>query len=125
MEFQFVRPLSQRARQAAASTLVCLPLLCSAQGIAIAKAPAPSLAGPSLVQATKGAVFEGRGYPPNTAVSIAMQAPNGVESQFSVMVTPAGTLTYRVPASMAGPHKLSVLDSSGKALASTNFIVTQ
>jgi hypothetical protein len=104
-------------------TLLCLPLLCAAQ--VISKAPAPSLAGPSLVQASKGAVFEGRGYKPNTAVSIALKVPNGVESQLSVMVSAEGTVSYRLPSGMAGQYKLSVLDTSGKALASTNFMVVQ
>jgi len=123
MEFHIVRPLSRRAREAVALSLVCLPLLCAAQ--VIAKAPVPSMAGPSLVQASKGAMFEGRGYKPNTSVSIALQSPNGVETQVAVMVSAEGTVSYRLPGGAAGQYKLSVLDSSGKALASTNFMVVQ
>jgi hypothetical protein len=123
MEFHFARPLSQRAREAVALALVCLPLLGVAQ-VAV-NAPAPSLAGPSLVQSTKGAVFAGRGFKPNTAVSIALQTPHGVESHLSAMVSADGKVSYHLPVGMPGQHKLSVLDSSGKPLASTNFIVVQ
>lgn len=123
MELHLVRQLSRRIRQPLALALVALPLLCSAQ--LTAKAAAPSLAGPSMVQASKGALFEGRGYKPNTSVSIALRAPSGVETQLSVMVSAEGTVSYRLPGAAAGQHKLSVLDSSGKALASTNFIVVQ
>ncbi len=123
MEFHFVRTLGRRTREAVALTLVCLPLLSAAQ--VTAKAAAPSLAGPSLVQASKGAVFEGRGYKPNTSVSIALVAPNGVETQLTVMVNGEGNVSYRLPGGAAGQYKLSVLDSSGKALASTNFMVVQ
>lgn len=115
---------ANRAFKSFAILLACVPLMAMAQTHKSTAAP-PSLAGPSLVQASKGAVFTGQGYKPNSAVSIALRTPAGVESHFSTVVAADGSLSYRIDSRPAGSYSLKVVDTSGKALASTNFHVVQ
>ncbi|WP_310386388.1 hypothetical protein [Roseateles sp.] len=88
-------------------------------------AAAPSFAGPSMVEATKAAVFTGKGFKPNAPVSIALRTPAGVETHLSAVVAADGSLNHRVQPQGPGPYSLTVLDSGGKTLSSTNFHVMQ
>lgn len=109
--FSIARPL--------AAVVACLPLLLAAQQTTV------SLAGPSMVNLSSSAVFQGRGLAPNSAVSVAVTAPNGVESHFSAVADASGQLSYSVAPASAGKYALKLLDSSGRLLSSTNFFVTQ
>lgn len=115
-----------------AIALACMPVLVGVQtqaqmAPALQKqaAIAPSFAGPSMIELAKAAVFIGQGFKPNASVSIALRTPAGVESQFSAVVAADGSLSYRVQPQTAGVYSLTVLDSGGKTLASTNFNVMQ
>lgn len=115
---------ANRALKSYAILLAYVPLMAMAQTQKISTTP-PSLAGPSLVQSSKGAVFTGQGFKPNSAVSIALRTSAGVESHFSTVVAADGSLSYRIESQPAGSYSLKVLDTSGKALSSTNFHVVQ
>lgn len=109
--FSFAKPL--------VTVVVCLPLLLAAQQTTV------SLAGPSMVNLSSSAVFQGSGLAPNSAVSVAITAPNGAESHFSAVADASGQLSYRVAPGSTGKYALKLLDSGGRLLSSTNFYVTQ
>ena len=96
--------------------LLCLPLLGAAQ------ANKPALSGPSMVQSAKTVEFSGSGFAPNSAVSVSIARAGGAEAHYSAVVGADGKLSYKTAAAAAGPHVLKVLDSSGKTLATVNFI---
>ena len=96
--------------------LICLPLVVSAQ------ANKPVFSGPSVVQSAKTAEFSGSGFAPNSAVSFSIARAGGAEAHYSAVVGADGKLSYKASPAGAGPHVLKVLDSSGKTLASVNFV---
>ena len=99
-----------------AAALVALPLLASAQP------SKPTLSGPSVVSSAKQVEFSGRGFAPNSAVSVSIARAGGAEAHFSAVVGADGSLSYKPTVGAAGPHVLKVLDSSGKVLATANFM---
>lgn len=101
-----------------------LPVMVSAQTRKV-DAATPSLAGPSLVMASKGAVFTGRGFAPNSAVSISLRSPAGVESHFSAVVAADGSISYRIDSKPVGTYSLKVLDTGGRVISTSNFSVVE
>lgn len=108
-----VHSLSASRRYLCALALAVAPLWVSAQ--------TPSLAGPSVVQTSSSVEFVGRGYAPNSSVSIAVKTPDGGEAHFSAVVAADGTLSYRAVPQTPGVHTLTVLDSAGRKLAAVDF----
>ncbi len=102
----------------AAAALVSLPLW--------AQAPArPTFAGPSMVRASDVAVFSGRGYAANGALSISVTAPGGAEAVFGTVAGDDGTLTTRVAPRGTGAHTVKVLDAGGRVLARVVLIAME
>ncbi|MCV2353191.1 hypothetical protein LNV09_03350 [Paucibacter sp. B2R-40] len=118
------KSLAKHAFKSFAIGLTLFPLLAAAQAQKAA-APTPSLAGPSLVESSRGALFTGNGYKPNSAVSVSLRSPSGVESHVSTVVAADGSISYRVDSPLPGTYGLKVLDSGGKALSSTEFHVVR
>jgi hypothetical protein len=84
-----------------------------------AQSSAPTLNGPSTAAAEQTVTFSGRGYAPNTAITIAVVQPGGLETHFSGMVAADGTVSYTLKPASAGLHALKVLNSGGVVLAKT------
>jgi hypothetical protein len=95
--------------------VLCMPLLAAAQS-----AP-PSLSGPSMARAAEVAEFNGRGFTPNAAVSIAITQPGGAESVYGAVVAGDGSLTYRLTPSAPGTYQIKVTDSGGRVIARATF----
>lgn len=85
-------------------------------------AHAASLSGPSLAPAAQEATFTGTGYAPNGMVAVVVLRPDGLQSRSDLLVAANGSLSYRMVPSMAGVHRITVLDRSGQTLAQTNFV---
>lgn len=105
--FVWSRPLS--------ALVLCMPLL------VVAQATPPSLSGPSMARAAEVAEFNGRGFTPNAAVSIAIRAPGGAESVYGAVAGADGSLTYRLTPAAAGAYQIKVTDSGGRVIASATF----
>lgn len=106
------------ARLLIVSALMAAPLTSGAQ------ANKPSFAGPSTARAAQAATFNGSGFAPNSAVSVSVTAAGGAEAHFGAVVRADGSLSHTLVPSVAGPHTLKVLDSSGKVLVTTFFHAT-
>ena len=102
---------------AAALTSAIVPIAAQATGA--------SIAGPSVVRPAEVAVFSGRGFAANAAVSISITTAAGAESVFSAVAGADGTLSYQLSPRAHGLHVLRVLDSSGQELAKVNFIAME
>lgn len=112
-------PASRIARALATPALLvalCAPLWAHAQSGEV------SFGGPSVARLAEGAEFGGRGFAPNSAVSISVTLPGGTEASYGAVVGADGTLKYTIAPSVAGNHTLKVLDSGGRQLASVIFI---
>ncbi len=101
-----------------AVVLVALPLWATAQS-------GPSIAGPSMVRASQVAVFVGRGFTANGALSVSITAPGGAETVYGTVAGADGTLSHPVAPRAAGAHTLKVLDPAGKVLAKVTFIAME
>lgn len=119
MQKPFLAHLGLSVLRPLCAVALFLPLMSVAQ-----QAPV-SLAGPSSVRIPSKAVFHGAGLAPNSAVSVAVLLPNGVESHYSAVVDAEGKLTYSLAPASAGMHTLKVLDSGGRVIGSTVFHVSQ
>lgn len=92
-------------------------------GAAVATVPVPpSLAGPSVLAGGTPGKFEGATLPPGTAVTIVIRQPDGIETSHHAMVDGAGRISHDVTSGGGGLHSVRVLDSSGRELATANFI---
>lgn len=80
---------------------------------------AASLAGPSIGKRAETTKLVGQGFAPRSALSVSVVAPDGSEAHYSTLSNASGAMTYRLRPSMSGPHRITVLDSGGRALSST------
>ena len=96
------------------AVIAALPLVAGAQSAT------PSLAGPSTARVAQTSTFSGSGFAPNSAVSIAVTAPNATEAHYSAVAGSEGMLSYSLTPSAPGQYTLKVLDTSGRVLVSLN-----
>ena len=79
------------------------------------------LAGPSMLQASSAARFNGGNFPPGTAVTVVVRQPNGAESASNLMVDSGGKIAYTMTPRVEGLYTIRVTDSGGRVLAKTHF----
>jgi hypothetical protein len=84
--------------------------------------PTPSIAGPSILVGGAAAKFEGASLPAGNAVTIFVRYPDGRETSVSAMVGDDGRLSQTLVPTGEGVHVVRMVDSSGRELATTNFI---
>lgn len=85
---------------------------------------APHFSGPSVLQRDTPVEFHGKGFVPNSAVTVVISsAKSGATASYGAVVGPDGQLRYTVTAPVDGAHTLTVTDSGGRQLATLNFIV--
>jgi len=80
---------------------------------------AASLAGPSIGKRAETTKLVGQGFAPRSALSVSVVAPDGSEAHYGAVSNASGALTYRLRPTMSGMHRVTVLDSGGRALSST------
>lgn len=83
----------------------------------------PSLSGPSVVGASAMVPLAARSLPASSAVTVAVTSPSGTEAHFSHVAGTDGTLAVNVQAGGAGRYKVRLLDSGGRQIAATMFVV--
>jgi hypothetical protein len=86
-------------------------------------AAGPYLGGPSILKVSQVGKFSGGNLTPVTAVKVLTKAPGRAELAQHVLVAANGKITYSVTPTVTGTHGLRIVDSAGKELASTQFIV--
>ena len=86
-------------------------------------AAGPYLGGPSIMKVSQVGKFSGGNLTPVTAVKVLTKAPGRAELAQHVLVAANGKITYSVTPTVTGTHGLRIVDSAGKQLAATQFIV--
>jgi hypothetical protein len=84
--------------------------------------PPPSIAGPSILIGGAAATFEGASLPARNAVTIFVRYPDGRETSVSAMVGDDGRISQTLIPEGEGVHAVRMIDSSGRELATANFI---
>jgi len=89
----------------------------------MAWANGPSLSGPSMAKSSAMVPLSARSLPAGSAVTVAVTSPGGSEAHYSQVSGADGTLAVNVKAGGAGSYKVRLLDSGGRQIAATMFIV--
>lgn len=113
-----VQLLSPRSLRAVALLVATSALLSVAHG-------APSLSGPSMVKSAQQVVLSGSGFAANSAVSISVTNPSGVEAHYSAVTGADGKISYTLVPSAPGVYTVKVLSSGGATLSETRLHVMQ
>ena len=87
----------------------------------LAVAAQPFFSGPSVTKVAAETSFSGKGFVPNSSVTVMVKDPKGQASGYSGVVAADGSLSYRIVPQNSGAYTLTVTDSSGKALVSAVF----
>jgi hypothetical protein len=82
---------------------------------------APWFAGPSNIVAGETATFKGGGFAASSSVEVISEEPDGGSTNSTVQVNVDGTLMVEVQPGKSGLYKITVRDTQGNPLASTNF----
>ena len=100
--------------------------LASLAAASSAVAADPYFSGPSITRLATPALFSGRGFTPNLAVTVVISTPqNGYTASYGAVVGPDGALTYEIVPAVAGPYVVTVTDSGGRPLTKANFTAMQ
>lgn len=93
-------------------------------GVGLVHAQEPVwLSGPSVAALGAKANFSAGNLPPGTVVRVRVQEANAASHQSDVLVAADGTLSYELNPSLEGQHSLSIVDASGRELATTQLNV--
>jgi hypothetical protein len=85
---------------------------------------APHFSGPSLLKRDTPTEFQGKGFAPNSAVTVVIaSAKTGAAASHGAVVGPDGQLRYTVTPHTEGVHTLTVTDSGGRQLVTVDFNV--
>ena len=84
-----------------------------------------SFAGPTVGRPAEVAVFTGRGFPPNIAVSVSITAPGDSAAVYGATVDARGVLRWQMTPTQPGLHKIQVLTTSGKLIREVALNVLQ
>lgn len=85
---------------------------------------APYFSGPSVLKRDTPAEFAGKGFVPNSAVTVVIaSAKSGTTASYGAVVGPDGQLHYTLKAQAEGGHTLTVTDSGGRQLVTLHFNV--
>lgn len=79
--------------------------------------------GPSVTKLTQPTTFSGKGFAPNSALTVMIQAPSGSTQGYSAIASTDGSFNYTVTFSFQGPYQITVADSGGKTLAAASVAV--
>ena len=109
--------LTKLRTHAIATVAVTLAALSGAPAIADA-----TLAGASQVAAGESAHFQARGLGANSAVTIIITTPDGVETADNAMTDSDGNLDYSLTPTAAGEHIISIMTSDGQVVARATLI---
>lgn len=78
---------------------------------------APHFSGPSVAQVNNPVEFRGKGFTPNSAVTVVVASErSGIAASYGAVVAPDGSLRYVVRPQADGLHTVTVNDSGGRPL---------
>lgn len=113
-----VRLLSPRSFKSVVVLVATSALFSVAQG-------APSFSGPSMVKSAQQVVLSGSGFAANSAVSISVTSPSGIEAHYSAVTGADGRVNYTLVPTTPGVYTVKVLSSGGATLSETRLHVMQ
>lgn len=113
------------ARFSARSAALACALLLGTPASVNAQAVNATFAGPSIVRFSDDAQFTGRGFTPNSQVTIVVTVPAGDEIRDRAAVADDGTLSVTYSIQAPGQYVLRVMNDAGETLASAHFLGTQ
>lgn len=113
-------PIHARFSARSLAALACALLLGTSTSVG-AQATDRTFAGPSVVRASEDAQFKGRGFVPNSQVTVVINVPAGGEVRDRAAVAEDGTLTLTYSAQAPGRYVLTIVNDAGETLASAQF----
>lgn len=84
---------------------------------AAAMAASPYFSGPSVAKPAAATKFDGKGFAPNSAVTVVVTSPSGATTSVGAVTGADGALSYTLVPSQTGAYSITVADSGGRALA--------
>jgi hypothetical protein len=115
--------MSRKPALQAAKSLSMLLVGAALAATATAWAATPFFSGPSIAKPSTQAPFVGKGFTPNTSLTVMIKAPSGTAAGYSVVTDATGEFSYLLLPTQTGAYTITITDSGGRALATAAVAV--